>query len=206
MKNYKKIIAIALSLLMMLSLVACVEKATDERENTSDTIVSDIAEDTGSTEDTVASDETENEKLPQETIAEDAEDQLGSDSVVFKEKLGRTFGSVSTGENFGSEFDEENNYAWMEFEDEVHGNAVAARMMQLTDDTEATDIWVHVSLEWENAVDEIIFENATEQEQKGFSTVANSTLNACISIGIGYASWHLFSSIAVTIASMSASV
>ncbi len=187
MKNYKKIVAMALAVLVMLNFVACGEKNTNELESTPDAIVSDGVEDSVVTEDADSSDKTEEEKLPDETLAEFAEEQLGSDSVIFKEKLGRTFGTVSTGDNFASEFNEEYDYAWMEFEDNVNGNAVAARIMRLTDDMEATDVWVHVSLDWENAVDEIIYENVTAKVLREDDTIVACWLDEAAGYGYGIA-------------------
>ena len=156
MNNCKKIAAAALAVLMMLSIAACGEKNTDELGNTPDTIVSDGVEETDST------DQTDDEMLPHEFIAQFAHEQLGSNSVMFKEKLGRNFGAVSTGDNFGSNFNEEYLYGEMSYDDNAHGNYVTARMMRVSDDTKATDIFVNFRfLEWENAVDEIVYENVT---------------------------------------------
>ncbi len=153
MKNYKKVVAMVLAVFMLFSLAACGEKKTDESANTT---VSDVAEDTAAPEN-----ESEEEKLPHEIVAEFEDEQLGSNSVLLKEKLGRNFGAVYTGSNFGSHFNEEELYGEMSFDDEVNGNYVTARMMRATSTTVAADIFHGFPFGWENAADETVYDNVT---------------------------------------------
>jgi predicted small lipoprotein YifL len=154
MKNFKKITAMMLAVLMMFSLVACGEKKTDEPAKTPDATVSDVVEDTTPSD-------SETEQAPNETADEFADEQLGEDAAVFMEKLGRNFGEVSVGDNFGGYFDEENIYGEMFFDDEDKGNAVVARMMRVTSETEVTDVFVNIVLDWSKATDEVVYGDVT---------------------------------------------
>lgn len=154
MKNFKKITAMMLAVLMMFSLVACGEKKTDEPEKTPDATVSEVVEDTTPSESEV-------EQAPNETADEFAEEQLGADSAVFMEKLGRNFGEVSEGDNFGSYYNEDSFYGEMFFDDAENNNSVVARMMRVTSETQATDVWVDIALDWEKAEDEVVYGEIT---------------------------------------------
>ena len=158
MKNFKKIMAMMLALLMMFSLVACGEKKTDEPEKTPDATVSDVVENTESDVTTDVEGEGDEEKSPAEIAQEFEDEQLGSNSVLFREKVGKNFGAVKSGENFGSHFDETGLYAEMSFDDSTNGNYVMARMMMGSEDV---DIFGDVALDWRAATEETIHGDVT---------------------------------------------
>ena len=151
MNNFMKIITMMLVVLMMCSLAACGERMPNAIVN------SDTVEPSNSTDETV-----EDLVSTEDTDSfNKEEEQQGADAVVFKENLGRAVGTVSVGDNFGAYYNEEHMYGEMFFDDNACGNAVVARMRRLDSCNEVTDVWVEISLEWEQAGDEIIYENVT---------------------------------------------